>query len=89
MIENAESILVVILSGFLAIFLILAIALIIKCIQVINYIQRIAVKAEQIVDKAESIGEFFHRTSGPLAVGRFITNMAETVFNHDKARRKK
>ena len=47
--ENAETILVVVLATFLAIFLVLAILLAVKCIQIANSVQRITDKAEKAV----------------------------------------
>lgn len=49
-------------------------------IKVLRHINTIAEKAESIADKAEAVSEFFQKSAGPLAIGRFITNMAEAVF---------
>ena len=87
--ENAETILVVFLSSALAIFLILAIVLAVKFIQVVNTLKRIADKAESIAEKAESISDIFQKTAGPVAVGRFFTHIANTVFNRSERKNKK
>lgn len=82
--ENAEEILVIILSSFLALFLLLGIVILVKSIQIINSLKRITDKAEKIVDKAENIGEFFQRTTSSLAIGRLLTQVANAVFKHDE-----
>lgn len=86
--ESTENILVVILSGALAVFLVLGIIVLIKVIQVLNALKRIASKAEQIADKAESISEILKKSAGPLAIGRLITHLSEVVFNR-KAKKKR
>lgn len=79
-----------ILSATLAVFLILAITVAVLVIKILNHIKRVAEKAEQIADKAETISEFFQKSAGPMAIGRFITNMAEAVFQKQgKANRSK
>ena len=87
--ENAETILVIILSCFLAIFLLLGIILLGKTIQWINQLKRITDKAEAMVDKAESIGELLKKAGGSFAVGRLLTNIAATIFNRDSKTSKK
>lgn len=81
--ENAETILVVILATFLALFLILAIVLVIKCIQIAKSMQRIAEKAEQVVDKASDIGTFFSKATGTFSAGRFLSQLADSVLHKD------
>lgn len=87
--ENAETILVVILSSFLAIFLFLGIILLIKALQLASQMKRIANKAEHVVEKAESIGDFFERASGTFSVGRMLSNVANTVFDQVKKRKER
>lgn len=87
--ENAESILVVILASFLAIFLVLGIVLVIKLIQIANQIKRISEKAEKVVDRAESVGEFFQKASGSFAVGRLISHLANSVLHREEKNSKK
>jgi hypothetical protein len=78
--DGAERILVVILSSALAVFLLLAIAATILVIQILNHIKRVAERAEEIANKAEAVTEFFQKTAGPMAIGRFLTNIADAVF---------
>lgn len=82
--ENAETILVIILAAFLAIFLILSIVLVAKCIQITNQVKRITDKAEHLVENASSVGEFFRQASGSFAVGKVISQLAGFVMHHNK-----
>lgn len=80
---------VVVLATFLAISLLCTVILLVKSIQIVNQIKRIIDKAEDFVDKAESIGEFFQQASGKFAVGKLITNLANTVFDREKKNKRK
>ncbi len=79
--DNAAETLVIILSITLAVFLVLAIVAAIKLIQILNHLKHISEKAEKIADTAESVGEFFKYTAGPAALGKFLSNISEAVFN--------
>lgn len=88
--ENAETILVVILASFLAIFLLLAIVVAIKTIQILNRLKSISEKAETIADKAEAASEFISKAASPAIIGNLIANLADAVSRHKskkKARR--
>lgn len=82
--DQAESILVVILAAALAVFLCLAIVLIVKCIQIANSVKRISAKAEHLVDNAASVGEFFKAASGKFAVGKVVSNIVSSVMHHNQ-----
>lgn len=86
-----EQFLVVILATFLALFLILAIALTVLLIKVTRTIKRITDKAERLADKAEAVGEFFEHAAAPMALGRMIATVAEKFFaghSPNKSKRK-
>lgn len=85
--ENAETILVVILASFLAIFLLIAIVAGIKLIQVLNHLRKIIEKAEAIADKAENAAAFFAKASGPAMFGKLIANIVDTISNKAKKKR--
>lgn len=87
--ENAEQILVVMLSTALALFLVLGIVAVIKLIQILNHLKHISEKAEKLASTAETVGEFFKYTAGPAAVGKLITNISEAVFKHHKQTKEK
>ncbi len=79
--DQAVRVLIIILASVLTLFLLLAIIAIIKLIQVLQSLKRIVAQAEKIADSAEAVGEFFKRSKGPLALGKFIANIAETVMH--------
>lgn len=87
-----EQFLVILLSTFLAIFLILGIALFAYLIKIARSVARITEKAEHIAEKAEAVGEFFEKAAGPLAVGRIFAAVAEKFFSkqsgNEKSKRK-
>lgn len=87
--NTTEQILVIILASTLAIFLILAIVATIKVIQILNHLKVITEKAEQLVDKAEAVGEFFQKTAGPVALGKLISNIVGSVLHHDKQHKRR
>lgn len=76
---TAEQILVIILSSFLAIFLILAIVATVLSIKVLKHIQKITEKAEAIADKADSVTTFFQQTAGPAAIAKLVSNLVHAV----------
>ncbi|OGL29358.1 hypothetical protein A3D14_01155 [Candidatus Saccharibacteria bacterium RIFCSPHIGHO2_02_FULL_47_12] len=80
---TSEDVLVVILSTFLAIFLLLGIVALIKVIQLLNRLKHVAETAEQIADKAEAAGEFFQKAASRVAITRLIGNIVKTVKSRD------
>lgn len=77
-------VLVVILSVFLAIYLLLSIFLIAKLIKIVNTIKRITDHAEQVADRAEHISEFFEKTAAPVAIAKLIANLSESFKGKSK-----
>jgi hypothetical protein len=77
---NAEQILVIILSSFLAVFLLLGIIFLILAIKVIRSVKRISIKAEALTDKAEAVSEFVQHAAGPILVGKILSSLSDTVF---------
>lgn len=73
--------LVIILSVMLALFLLLSITLVVKFIQIIKQIKRITDHAEEAVDKAEQIADFFKSSSGPMAFVKILANVSESFKN--------
>lgn len=78
-IDTSASVLVIIVSSLLAIFLLLSIVIAAYSIKLIRHIQRIVEKAEQIADKADSVTTFFQQTAGPAAIAKLISNLIHTV----------
>ncbi len=75
--EEALIFLVIVLSTFLAIFLVLGIILLAKAIQVANRIKEISERAEHIAGKLEGAVEFLQKASGSLAIGKLVTKLAD------------
>jgi len=82
--DTATHILVVILSVFLALFLLLGIIVAVQVIRVLRIVQDIAHKAETVLDSAESVGRIFKEAAGPLALFRVVRNMAHIVQGNKK-----
>lgn len=88
-IQNAESILVIFLSVTLAVFLILSIMLLVKCLQIATKVKAITDKAEHLVDQAESGVEFLKHASGSLAIGKLLTNVFGSVLNRGSKKKRR
>ena len=73
------AVLVIILSSCLAIFLILAIYIAVKVIQITKQVKRIMDQAEEIADRAEHISAFFEKTATPVAILKLISNVSDTL----------
>jgi hypothetical protein len=84
--DASLKILVVILSATLALFLVLSIVAVIKVIQVFSSLRKITKRAEQIADKAEAVTDFFEKSATPLALTRFLSNVAEVVNKHKRSK---
>ena len=84
--NTAEQILVIILASFLAIFLLLAIIVTVKAIQVMSRLKDVVEKAKEVADNVESASEMLRKTAGPIAVGRFFMNMADVVTKHKRGK---
>lgn len=82
--------LVIMLSAMLALFLLLFIILLIRLIQIIKQIKRITDHAENAVDRAEEMTEFFKKTATPIALLKLVSNISDTMQKTtEKVRRKK
>ena len=73
-------VLVIILSAFLAIFLILSIIILIKVIQIIKVVKRITEHAEQMADRAEHMAAFFEKTATPVALVKLVSNITDAFL---------
>lgn len=79
--------LVIILSAMLGLFLLISIVLGLLLIKILKRVRMITDKAEHVVENVESVGLFFKKAAGPLALGKFVTNIAETVMNRTASRK--
>ncbi len=76
--NTSEQILVIILSTFLAIFLLLGIIVLVKVIQIIDKIQALTEKTEQVIEKAGAITSMLGKTSLVGALIRFFAHGAKS-----------
>ncbi|HSX17602.1 MAG TPA: hypothetical protein VLH86_05900 [Patescibacteria group bacterium] len=82
--NTAEQILVVILAAALALFLTLAIIATVYVIQLVKTLQNIALKAENLVDSAESVGSMVKQAIGHVSILRFVRSVVDLVHNKVK-----
>lgn len=82
--DASLKVLVIILSTTLAVFLVLAIVLTIKFIQVASALKNFTQKASELADRAEAVSEFFEHKAGPMAVTNLIGNILEVVSRKNK-----
>lgn len=82
--------LVIILSAMLAVFLLLSIIILIWLVQIIRQIKRITDHAENAMDKAEEMADFFKKTATPIAILKLIANVSDAMQKtSERVRRKK
>ncbi len=74
-VEDAQSILVIIVSSILTLFLIVLIVLMVLVIKLVKQLRLIADKAEKAVASVESAGQILKNTSGPLALFKVARNL--------------
>ena len=77
--HNAESILVIIVSSVLTIFLVASIVVLVLVAKLIASIKRIVEHAEQVVETAGEAAEMLKNASGPLALFKVVRNMMNSL----------
>lgn len=83
--NTAEQILVILLSGALAILMVVAIFATINIIRLVQSLRRISESAEHIIHSAESVGELFKKAAGPASIFHFIKSIIDfTSKSKDK-----
>jgi hypothetical protein len=82
--QNAESILVVILASVLIIFLIVGIVLLAMVAKLVQAMRRVVQRAEHVVESAGDAADLLKNASGPLALFKLVRNIMKAV---DKARK--
>jgi hypothetical protein len=84
--ESAETILVIILSATLTIFLIVLTIALVKIIQLIKLLKDVSLKAHTVVGNFEAATAVLKKSAGPLAIGKLLTNIFQVVKNHKKGK---
>ena len=92
--NTAEQVIMIILSSFLFIFLVSAIVVFVSIWRLTKKMNAVADKAQEIISKAhdiadrvEDVSDIFKRSAGPIALGRYFMNIAETVAKHKKGKK--
>ena len=75
--NNAEQILVIIVSSVLTVLLILLIVGAVYVIKVMRQLKRITARAEQVADSVESAADMFSRSAGPIGLIKLIASIVE------------
>jgi uncharacterized protein (DUF58 family) len=84
--ENAETILIIILSVTLILFLIIASVLFAALIKLTRKLSEIADKAEAVAGNVVSATDMLRKTAGPLAVGKFLANIADVFIKRKRGK---
>lgn len=85
--DGAAEVLVIILAIVLTIFLIVGIIFAVLLIKLTKTLHRLADRAEHVVGNVESAASAIKNAAGPLAVGKFLVNIADSVINKKKGKR--
>lgn len=73
----------------LGILLIISVVFLVLLVKILQQVKRITDKADHVMDSMESVGDFIKRTSGPLAVGRYIGEFVQSVKQRKSNRKGK
>lgn len=84
--ETAATILIIILSSVLSIFLIVCIVLTVGLVKLTRTIQHIASRADHAIDNVEAVTETFKNAAGPLAAGKVIMNIVNMMNKGKKGK---
>ena len=88
-VSNTDQALLIILSTFLAMFLLLSIIALIWVLQILSELKKIIVRAEELARETNSaITTFFEKTGPTMALVRLISNMAEVVLKNKRKRKR-
>jgi len=83
---TTEQALLIILSGALAVFLVLGIITLVNVIKWVKTLRAISDKVLEVADNVESASETLKKAAGPMAFGKMFMNMADTVMKHKKGK---
>ena len=86
-INNAASLLVIILGVFLSLLLLVLIIMVVMTLKLMSTLKRVAAKAEEVVDSAEAVTQAFKNVSGPLGALKLLKNLADIVSDFKKEKK--
>lgn len=75
--ESPLIFLIVVLSVFLALFLLLGIILLIKCIQIANRVKEVTDRTHQVISKLDGVADTLKKASGSVAIGKLVAKAFE------------
>lgn len=84
--SGVEQALLIILSSFLALFLILGIVLLVLTIKFMKQLRQITEHAENIAEKAEAVTAMVGKAAGPVALGKLLLGIVESVRSQVKGK---
>lgn len=87
--NGAEHVLVIILSSFLAVFLLLSIIVLVFTVKLLKHLRHITERAESIADRAEAVSSFVGKAAGPMAIVKLVAGIVESVRDQTGKRRSK
>lgn len=82
--NNAEQILVIIVSAVLVIFLIAAIIAVVYIIKVLKQVKSITAQAERMASSVESAADMFSRSASPLGIIKIIGGIVDQVTKSNR-----
>ena len=89
--ESSLVFLTVVLSIFLAIFLLLGIIFLVRAIQIANRFKEITDTTHKILGKIDNIADVLKKTSGSFAIGKAVTKIVDHLSSNkqDKSHKDK
>ncbi len=82
--NTTDTVLVIILTSLLSIFILLCIAVMIMVLKLIANIRQVVAKAEDVIDSVESATEVFRDTHGKLALLKVVGNIIKLMQKRGK-----
>jgi hypothetical protein len=82
--STTDTVLVIILTCLLGLWLLVGIVLSIVLVKLVNSVRRVVEKAEGVVDSVESAAEIFRDTQGRLAFIKLIRNIIKVAKKRSK-----
>ena len=77
--NTTDTVLLIIVTSLLSIFIILCIAVVIGILKLLTAVKRVVQKAEDVADQVESAAEIFKDTQGRMAMFKLIRNIIKVV----------
>ena len=84
--NTSERVLVIILSAFLALFLLLAIMTVVEILVLLHKFHRLMDKAEKAVSSAEAAAMALRKIAGPVGLLRFAKTFAESFVHKQQSK---